>query len=452
MWQTAFLGLQFLWQFSSPRLQPHVYLTKSFELSLLPFRLVHVDGIVEEVHQVTGDLAQLGNLQGDCARPGRLRMCLTDSRVCHGTPSLGVFVGKHFKLGDRDDGVVQLRQPAEVVTPALVEQEAAPESDAPGVLLVLVHVAVAVHAEIEAKVARHAEAHAAVHPALGLSAAPSFSHGHEGECLHGRECGNLVQIALHDQPLGLLEEMVAGSCRVVADSTRARPRGEVTAQGQHGVDQQRGAVLHPAVRSWRRAAELELVEEQALGQGGEEAVVPAKVHADEVLHELWVRGGRRPRAEGVLVGLVLVRVRVGRVCVVVGLVEIDQVRSAANVARRPVLQAQLAHLAAQLALKGGLSRAQGRRGRGADLVVVVELAILLGEDVLGDGVEALAGADLVDQVGHVVLRVVEDGLDQRLQGRVARLEVVDVLLVDALAAVVRVEVVDALGVVDGGAG
>jgi hypothetical protein len=58
----------------------------------------------------------------------------------------------------------------------------------------------------------------------------------------------------------------------------------------------------------------------------------------------------------------------------------------------------------------------------------------------------------VDQVGHVVLRVVEDGLDQRLQGRVARLEVVDVLLVDALAAVVRVEVVDALGVVDGGAG
>jgi hypothetical protein len=58
----------------------------------------------------------------------------------------------------------------------------------------------------------------------------------------------------------------------------------------------------------------------------------------------------------------------------------------------------------------------------------------------------------VDEVGDFILRVVEDGLDQRLQGRVARLEVVDVLLVDALAAVVRVQVVDAFGVVDGGAG
>jgi hypothetical protein len=49
----------------------------------------------------------------------------------------------------------------------------------------------------------------------------------------------------------------------------------------------------------------------------------------------------------------------------------------------------------------------------------------------------------------VVFGVIEDGLDQRLQSRVARL---DFLLVDALAAVVRVGVVDALGVVDGGAG
>jgi len=261
-----------------------------------------------------------------------------------------------------------------------------------------------------------------------------------------------VQVALHNQPLRLLEEVVAGSRRVVPDSTRSQPRGEVAPQGQHGVDQQRRAVLHLAVRSWRRPSELELLEKQVLGQGGEEAVMPAKVHADEVLDELRVRGGGGPRAEGVLVGLVLVRVRVGRVCVVVGLVEVYQVRGAANVPRRPVLEPQLAHVAAQLALKGGLSRTQGRRRGGADLVVVVELAILLGDDVLGDGVEALARADLVDQVGDLVLRVVEDGLDQRLQGRVARLEVVDVLLVDALAAVVRVEVVDALGVVDGGAG
>lgn len=109
MWQTAFLGLQFLWQFSSPCFQSHVYLTKSFELSLLPLRLVHVDGIVEEVHEVAGDLAQLRDLQSDCARPGGLRMCLADTRVGDSTPGLSILIGKDFKLRDRDYGVVQLR-------------------------------------------------------------------------------------------------------------------------------------------------------------------------------------------------------------------------------------------------------------------------------------------------------------------------------------------------------
>lgn len=43
-------------------------------------------------------------------------------------------------------------------------------------------------------------------------------------------------------------------------------------------------------------------------------------------------------------------------------------------------------------------------------------------------------------------------MDQGLEGRVLGLELVDVLLVDALAAVVGARVVDAFGVVDGGAG
>lgn len=53
-------------------------------------------------------------------------------------------------------------------------------------------------------------------------------------------------------------------------------------------------------------------------------------------------------------------------------------------------------------------------------------------------------------MGDFVFWVVEDGLDEGLEGRVTRLEVVYVLLVDALAAVVRVWVVDAWRVVDGG--
>ena len=42
-------------------------------------------------------------------------------------------------------------------------------------------------------------------------------------------------------------------------------------------------------------------------------------------------------------------------------------------------------------------------------------------------------------------------MDEGLQGRVARLEVVNVLLVDAFPSVVRIGIVDAFGAVDGGA-
>jgi hypothetical protein len=64
------------------------------------------------------------------------------------------------------------------------------------------------------------------------------------------------------------------------------------------------------------------------------------------------------------------------------------------------------------------------------------LAILLGNDGLGDAVEALACPYLLDQARDFVFGVVQDGLDEGLQGRVARLEIVDVLFVYALAAVV----------------
>jgi hypothetical protein len=117
-----------------------------------------------------------------------------------------------------------------------------------------------------------------------------------------------------------------------------------------------------------------------------------------------------------------------------------------------ILQPQLAHFPTQLVLKGGLHSGGGGRGDGADGLILVVVAILLGDDGLGDRVEALACAYLVDEAGDVFLGVVENGLDERLEGRVARLEVVNVLFVDALAAVVRVGVVDAFGVVDGGAG
>lgn len=181
--------------------------------------------------------------------------------------------------------------------------------------------------------------------------------------------------------------------------------------------------------------------------------MPAKVHADEVLHKLGVGRDSRPGTVRVLDLLVLLfRIGVWRVGRLVVLAKVYQVRGPANIPRRPVLQPQLAHLPAQLALKGRLDRRDSGRREGADRLVLLLLAILLCYDGLGDGVQALARPYLLHEPGDIFLGVVEDGLDEGLQGRVARLEVVNVLLVDALAAVVRVRVVDALGVVDGGAG
>jgi hypothetical protein len=261
-----------------------------------------------------------------------------------------------------------------------------------------------------------------------------------------------MQVLFHDESLGLFEKMVSSSGRVVAYGTGSRQRREMASQRQHGIDQQRRAVLHLAPRvGWRHAC-LELLQKQVLGQGSEEAVMPAKVHAHQVLYELWVGSDRGPRAVGILDLLVLLT----GVWIVGGssdvvLVEVDEMRRATDVARRAVFEAQFAHLATELALECEVGRRVGWWGYGADglVVVVIVVAVLASDDGFGDGIEALACADLADEVGDVVFGVVEDGLDQRLQGRVARL---DFLLVDALAAVVRVGVVDALGVVDGGAG
>jgi hypothetical protein len=59
-------------------------------------------------------------------------------------------------------------------------------------------------------------------------------------------------------------------------------------------------------------------------------------------------------------------------------------------------------------------------------------------------------AYLLYQVGDFVFGVVEDGLDERLQGRVTRLEIIYVLFVYALAPMVRIGVVYAWGIVYGG--
>lgn len=225
----------------------------------------------------------------------------------------------------------------------------------------------------------------------------------------------------------------------------------MASQGQHGVDQQRGAILGLSPRAWRWSSQLKFFHEDMLGQGGEETVMPAKVHVDEVAHEFRVRGDGGPGGQRVLHGRVLLDGgHVGRFVGMVAGAHVDQVRGAADVSRGAVFQAQLAHLAAQLGFEGGL-RGRGRQGT-AVVVFVGLVAIFLLDDGLGDGIEALTGADLADEVGDVVLGVVEDGLDEGLQGGVAGLQALDVLLVDALAAVVRVGVVDALGVVDGGAG
>ena len=55
-------------------------------------------------------------------------------------------------------------------------------------------------------------------------------------------------------------------------------------------------------------------------------------------------------------------------------------------------------------------------------------------------------------MGDLVFRVIENGLDEGLEGGIARLEVVNVFFVDAFAPMIGVGIVDAFGTVDGGTG
>lgn len=152
-------------------------------------------------------------------------------------------------------------------------------------------------------------------------------------------------------------------------------------------------------------------------------------------HELRVRGDGSPRRQRVFHLLVLLDTCCGGrgIRVVVAGAHVYEMGGTANVPRRAVLKPQFAHLAAQLALKGSLRDGGGQR---ADLVLVSVVAILFRDDGLGDCIEAFAGPDLLHEGRDVFFGVVEDGLDEGLQGRVARLEALNVLFVDALAAVV----------------
>lgn len=171
---------------------------------------------------------------------------------------------------------------------------------------------------------------------------------------------------------------------------------------------------------------------------------------------MGVLGHLGPAGDGVLGRRVVVRLglllQVGRIA------QVDEVRRAADEPDRAVLDPELAHLPGEVALALVWRVGAGVHGVVKGLVVVVQAilgstgAIFVPEDGLGHRVEAVAGADLLDDGGHVVLVGVEDGLYQHLEGGAAGLHAVDLFPVDALSAVVRVWVVHALGAIDTRAG
>lgn len=172
--------------------------------------------------------------------------------------------------------------------------------------------------------------------------------------------------------------------------------------------------------------------------------------------QLGVLGHLGPAGDGVLGRHVVFRLgllrNVGRIA------QVDEVRRAADEPNRAVLDPELAHLPGEVALALVWRVGAGVHGVVKGLVVVVQAilgstgAIFVPEDGLGNRVQAVTGADLLDDGGHVVLVGVEDGLYQHLEGRAAGLHAVDLFPVDALSAVVRVRVVHALGAIDTGAG
>jgi hypothetical protein len=64
-WQTPFFRLQFFWQFSPPCLEPLMDLAKFLQLTLLALRFVHIDRIIEKVHEIAGNLTEFCYLSSD---------------------------------------------------------------------------------------------------------------------------------------------------------------------------------------------------------------------------------------------------------------------------------------------------------------------------------------------------------------------------------------------------
>lgn len=71
-----------------------------------------------------------------------------------------------------------------------------------------------------------------------------------------------------------------------------------------------------------------------------------------------------------------------------------------------------------------------------------------GEDRFGDAVQTLTRPYLSDEIRYFIFGVVEDGLDEGLEGGVVRLQAVDVLFVDAFATMIGVGVVDTFRPID----
>jgi hypothetical protein len=125
-----------------------VNVAQSLQFDLLG-PLLRFDRIVEVHHQVIGNLAKACNLEGNSPCPRRLRMRLIEARVGICCPGCSIFIGKDIEFGNSNDTRRKLRKPTKVVRPAsysgqyatacqakmdlLVEQEAAPESDAAGI-------------------------------------------------------------------------------------------------------------------------------------------------------------------------------------------------------------------------------------------------------------------------------------------------------------------------------
>lgn len=226
---------------------------KHLQLSGSRSCLLHVYRVVEIVHQIVADLAQLRDLDRDSSSPGWLGVCLRKARVGIWYPLRGFLVREDLCLWRCHDAHGQLRKSSEIVGPALVEQKAAPESDAPDILFSLTTVGVLSSAqlasvEVQSHIAGHPERHAAVYPTSSLSRTAGFSHRHQSECLHCRQSGYFMEVTLQYQPLGLFEEVIACSRRVIWLLSCTLATCEVAAERKHSIDEKRSAVVSLSFR------------------------------------------------------------------------------------------------------------------------------------------------------------------------------------------------------------